>query len=144
MVINQIILLTQKMLRKIEDFNVTDFQEITERQFDDAYNNHLPNKWISFAFKYFSKKTENENLIIGKNIQYYLIGLFLFGLISTILKLPHAIIGIFTIGLTISMVGLVLYLLSAVILNRFRITKIRKSLGITKSEYEYLIDKFKK
>ena len=45
---------------------------------------------------------------------------------------------------SIVLVGLVLYLLSAVILNRFRISKIIKSLGVTKSEYEYLVDKFNK
>jgi len=123
---------------------MNDFQEITERQFDSAYNAHLPKKWISFAFKYFSKKTVDKNLTLGKNLSYVLIGLFFLGLFSTILKLPHAIIGVFTITLSISLVGLVLYILSAGTLNRIRIKKIRKILDVTEAEYEYLVDKFKK
>lgn len=123
---------------------MSDFQEISEKQFDKAYNMHLPSKWISFAFKYFSKKIENKNLSLRNNVTYYLIGAFLLGLFSTIVKLPQVIIGIFTMIFSISLIGLVLYLLSAVILNSVRIKKIRKSLGITKSEYEYLVDKFYK
>lgn len=123
---------------------MTDFQDITKHQFEDAYNKHLPSKWIKFAYKYFSKKTENENLSLRNNIDYFLIGAFFLGLFSTIFKLPHIIIGIFTIILSISLSGLVLYLFSAVILNNIRIKKIRKSLGITKAEYEYLVDKFNK
>lgn len=123
---------------------MSDFQEITERQFDRAYNLNLPNKWVSFAFKYFSQKTINNNLSLRNDLEYYLIGGFLLGLLSTILKLPKIFIGIFTITFLIVLVGLVLYLLSAVILNRFRIKKIRKILGVTESEYEYLVDKFKK
>lgn len=123
---------------------MTDFQEISEKQFDIAYNMHLPSKWISFAFKYFSKETEDKKLSLRNNIQYYLIGLFLLGLLSTILKLPTKLIGIFTIMFSIVLVGLVLYLLSAVILNRIRITKIRKDLDVTESEYKYLVDKYYK
>lgn len=121
---------------------MSDFQEISEKQFNNTYNAHLPNKWVSFAFKYFSKKTENKNLSLRNNVEYYLIGGFLIGLLSTIFKLPKIIIDIFTIMFSIVLVGLVLCLLSAVILNRFRLKKIMKSLGITKAEYEYLVDKF--
>lgn len=119
-----------------------DFQDITKHQFEDAYNEHLPNKWIKFAYINFSNKTENEDFSIRNNVEFFLIGLFLLGLLSTIFKLPHMIIGIFTILFTILLSGLVLYLFSAVMLNNFRIKKIRKSLGITKAEYEYLINKF--
>ena len=123
---------------------MNDFQEISEKQFNNAYNAHLPSKWVSFAFKYFSKETENKNLSLRNGLEYFLIGTFMLGLLGTILKLPRIVIGVFTITFTIILVGLVLYLLSAVILNRFRLKKIIKSLGITKAEYEYLVDKFNK
>lgn len=123
---------------------MSDFQDINEGEFDRAYNTHLPNKWIKFAFKHFSKETVDKNLKLRNGLEYILIGTFLLGLIGTILKLPKIIIGVFTITFAIILVGLVLYLLSAVILNRFRIKKIRKILGVTEAEYEYLRDKFKK
>jgi len=119
-----------------------DFQDITKHQFDDAYNKHLPSKWIKFAFKYFSKETEDKNMSIQNNLEFYLIGIFILGLFGTILKLPHIIIGIFTMIFSIILIGLILFLTSAVLLNNFRIKKIRKSLGITRAEYKYLADKF--
>jgi len=121
-----------------------DFKKIKEKEFDKAYNTHLPSNWIKFAFKYFSTKTENENLTLSKNLQYYLTGLFLVGLLATILKVSAKLIGIITIMFSVVLVGVILYTLSAVILNRIRIKKIRKILGVTEAEYNYLVNKFKK
>jgi len=36
---------------------MADWTTITKEQFDAAYNKHLPNGWIKFAYKYFSNTT---------------------------------------------------------------------------------------
>lgn len=122
--------------------SITD--KISKEQFDTAYNNHLPSGWIKFAFKYFSKETEMKdmavkNTAVKNTVVDVLGGLFLLGLLATIFKLSDKIIGIFVIPYSILLATLVLYLFSAVLLNNWRIRRIRKELGITQDEYDALV-----
>ena len=117
--------------------NITD--RISKEEFDIAYDNHLPSGWIKFAYKYFSKETERKDFGVKRTVVGILGGLFLLGMIATILNLSDKIVGLFVIPYSILLAVLVLYLFSAVFLNNWRIGKIRKELGITKWEYDALV-----
>jgi len=118
--------------------NIAD--RISKEQFDAAYNKYPPNKWIKFAFKYFSTNTEKKDFGAKNTVLYVLLFFFIIGFFGTIFGLPVKIIGIATVAYTIILSVLVLYLFSAVILNNIRVNKIRKVLGITKEEYNNLVD----
>ena len=117
-------------------------KKVTKRQFDKIYGNYLPNRWIKFAFKYFSKETEKKNLSIKNNLAFVLSGLFALGFFGTVFNLNPVIIQIVVIAYSILLSSLVLYLFSAVLLNNRRINKIRKELDISKAEYDRLTRKF--
>lgn len=119
-----------------------DFYDIKKREFNLATKKHLPNKWITFAYKYFSKETEKKNMVLNNSVVVALVSLFLVGFFATAFKLPHSLIGKVTIAYVILLSVLVLYLLSAFIMNNFRIRKIAKELGITVNQYNILVDKF--
>lgn len=121
---------------------MTNWINITKEQFDAAYNKHLPSKWIKFAYKYFSKETENEDMDVKNTVTYVLGGLFILGMLATMLNLSDKIIRMFVIPYSILLSALVLYLFSAVFLNNFRIRKIRKELGVTKEQYDVLLRNF--
>jgi len=116
--------------------------KITKRQFDAAYNKHLPSGWIKFAYKYFSKSTQKENMSLNNTIVFILIGLFLVGFFGTAFNAPREIVKWVTIGYSLILSILVLYLLSAVFLNNRRLKKVMKILGVTKIEYNKLVKKF--
>ena len=118
------------------------FYDIKKREFNTAVKKHLPNKWITFAFKHFSKETEKKNMVLNNSVIIALISFFLVGFFATAFKLPHTLIGTVTIAYVILLSALVLYLLSAVIMNNFRIRKIAKELHIRVKEYNILVDKF--
>jgi hypothetical protein len=115
---------------------------ITKEDFDKAYNQYLPGQWIKIAFKYFSKDTEMRDMKPKKILIGILLGLFIIGYTGTVLNLSRNIIGpaTYTYGGILGL--LILYLFSAVFLNNNRIRKIRKILGITKMEYNSLVDRF--
>lgn len=115
---------------------------VTKRQFDAAYKQHLPNGWIRFAFKYFSKETERENMSLRNHLVFFLLGLFLLGFFGTVFEASRAFIGIPTLIYSIVLSVLVLYLLSAVLMNNLRLRKIRKILGISRAEYMRLVRKY--
>ena len=113
--------------------------DITKEQFDSANNNHKPNNWIKFAFRYFSNSTIEKDLSIKNNVVYFLLGIFLVAFLGTIFNIPISIISVATAVFSIVLTLLVLYLFSAVILNKIRINKIRKELGIDKDTYNALL-----
>jgi len=121
---------------------MTDFKKITKKQFDGAYNQHLPNKWIKFAYKYFSKETEMKDMSLRNNLTIILMSLFFLGFFGTAFNLSHALIGAVAIPYGIILSVLVLYLFSAVILNNLRLKKVAKILGVTKQEYNTLVRKY--
>ena len=111
---------------------------VSKEDFDIASDNHQPNAWIVFAFKYFSKSTTKENFAVKKSVVGVLITLFMMGLLSTIFNLDN-IAKVVTIGYSLILSALVLYLFSAVVANNYRISLIRKELGITRTEYDALV-----
>jgi len=119
-----------------------DINTITKEQFDSASNKHLPSEWIKFAFKYFSSKTENTNLSVKRSIIGLLFGLFAVGFLGTVFNVSRILIMIPTLIYTILLFTLVIYISSAVILNNLRLIKIINELGITKEEYNQLINKY--
>ena len=115
---------------------------ISKTQFDNAYNQHPPAKWIQFAFKYFSKSIEKKDMKLSNIIAYTLLGTFLLGLFGTIMKWPRPVIATVTyiyVGLLTVLVG---FLFAAVKLNNRRLKKIMKILDVTKQEYNQLVEKF--
>lgn len=115
---------------------------ITKREFNAAYKKHLPNRWIRFAFKYFSKETEMENMSLRNYLNFILFGLFLLGFFATVFEIFLAFISVVTITYSLILTALVLYLSSATILNNVRIKKIINILGISKTEYNGLVRKY--
>jgi len=130
------------MLKKIEDFNMADFNKITKKQFDKVNDKHQPSGWIKFAFKHFSKETEKKNMTLKNSLIFLLIGLFAVGFFCTVFNAPRKIIAIVTLTYSILLIVFGLYLFSAVILNNIRINKIITELDITKDEYNYLVKKY--
>ena len=121
---------------------MADWTTITKEQFDAAYNKHLPSGWIKFAYKYFSTSTEQKNMSLKNGLAYFLGGLFLVGFLGTIFNANKNFLKFFIGAYAIMLSALVLYLFSAVILNKIRIGKIKKELGINSDEYNALISKY--
>lgn len=111
----------------------------TKEEFVGAYTNHPPNKWVKFAFKYFSKTTEAENMKLSKSVELILIGLFLVGFLGTVLGMPEIFIKISLISFSALLSILVLFLFSAVFINNRRIKKIAKELGVSIQEYNKMV-----
>lgn len=116
--------------------------KITKRQFDKAYNNHLPSWWIKFVFKYFSKETEKKDLVLSNTLTYTMGALFAIGFFGTVLNAPEPIIKWATIPLAIILVLIGITMFSGFILNNWRLGKIRKELGVSKADYNRLANKF--
>lgn len=118
------------------------YKQITKKQFDVAYNLYLPSGWIRFAYKYFSKETEKKDMSLRNHLTFLLLILFLLGFFGTVFNAPIHLIKEVTICYSILLVILVLYLFSAVLLNNWRLRRVRKILGVTKEQYNYLVNKF--
>ena len=125
----------------MERIDVIDLLErVSIEQFRTASNKNLPSKWIKFVFRYFSKDTAKRDLWLKRSIFEILIGLFVFGFIGTIFSLSRPFIGVVTYSLSFMLVLIALTMGSGVILNNLRIRKIRKELGVSKAEYNILVD----
>ena len=121
---------------------MADWKNITKEQFLAAYNHYPPNKWTKFAFKYFSKSTEKEDMKLSNWVGIILGLLFLIGFFGTVFGLPRTILGPVVIGYSLLLAVLVLSLFIAVWMNNARLKKVMKLLGVTKQEYNRLADKF--
>ncbi len=121
---------------------MANYKDITKTEFDAAYDQHLPKRWIKFAFKYFSKSTEKVNMKPSKTITGILISLFLVGFFATVFNLPRLIIAIVTLSYFAILAVLVFFLLAAVWANNLRLKRVMKILGINIYEYNLLVDRF--
>jgi hypothetical protein len=118
---------------------------ITKEKFEEVVNKYPQNSWIKFAFKHFSKKEDKSKIDwskIGNWSAFILIILFLIGFIGTILNAPRWIILYSTVGYSLFLSIVVFYLLSALLMDDFRLKKIMKELGITPKQYVDLIREF--
>ena len=107
-----------------------------------AYGNNPAAKWIKFAFKYFSKSTEKENMKLNNVIVGILLSLFVIGFVATVANLPRPVIAIATISYAIILSTLVLFLLAAATVNNRRIKKVVKELGCTIQEWNKFADAY--
>lgn len=115
---------------------------VTKNEFIEAYNAYPPSKWIKFAYKYFSKETEKKDMSLRNHVTFLLLGLFFLGYFGTVLGASHAFIGIVTLWYAVLLSVLVLFLLSAVLMNNRRLKKVMKKLGINKAEYNKLVNEY--
>ena len=79
---------------------------------------------------------------LRNHLTFFLLGLFLLGFFGTAFEASRAFIGIPTLIYSIVLATLVLYLLSAVLLNNRRLKSVQKILGISKAEYNRLARKY--
>lgn len=115
-------------------------EKISKEKFLEVYNKHLPNKWTTFIYRYFSRTTKKEDKWLSRSVYGILIVLFFLGFIGTILKVYHTFIGIVTFTFTGILILLVGSTLPALIMNNLRIRKIRKELNLSLNEYEFYVD----
>jgi hypothetical protein len=112
--------------------------EITKKQFLTAYNNHPPNKWVMFWFKYFSKSTEPKNSYVKKWTTRILLILFVLLMIGGIINVPMSIMIYPIIIYSLIIIGGGICMLTITLINNGRIKKIAKELGISIQEYTNL------
>lgn len=115
---------------------------ISKEEFYAASNKHLPNKWISFAYKYFSSSPPAGGFRLRRSMELILMVLPTFGFLGIIFDLNETIIKI--IGMTYSalLILIFVYLSTISISNSRRIKKIAEELKLSKNEYNYLANKF--
>lgn len=117
-------------------------KKITKEEFLAAYNQHLPNAFTKFVFKYFSRQTTKEDSWLKNIARIYLLVLFFAGFFATLFKAPRVLIGIPTISLGLILVLVVGSMFIAAMMNNARIRKIRKILNLSKTEYDELAEKY--
>lgn len=114
---------------------------ITKLTFLKTCDKFKPNKFITFISRYFSNNIKEEDKWLQKIVIGTLLSLFLSGLIGVIIEQKH-----FTnIVTTIFYIILSIFVLSyfvAILMNNYRIRKIRKILGISKEKYNELSIKY--
>ena len=126
------------MARKVKEA----WEKITKEQFNRACEKYPPNKWITFAYKYFSKNMVKSDLALKNSIIFIFIALFSIGFLGTVFNASKKMIMMSTIIYSILLGILVLYLFSAAFMNYFRLMKICEELGVSRKEYDKLVEKF--
>ena len=119
-----------------------DIKTITKEEFDNAYNQHLPNKFVKFIYKYFSKDTEKKDAALNNVISYGLLALFFLGFAGAVLELPRTYMLMTTVPYCIILVVLVLSLFVGIKMNNFRLKKVYTKLDITINQYNVLADQY--
>lgn len=117
-----------------------DVDKITKKQFDEAYNNHPETRFLKFMYTYYNINLKRKPTPIGTwaaVISWIIatIGLVLFDLLG-MHKVAHVFLWIYI------PFGFLIFGLFAFLLNKRRIKKIRKELGITIEQYDYLFNKY--
>jgi hypothetical protein len=111
---------------------------ITQQQFEKAYNSHLPNGFTRFMYRYFSVNASKGDRLLSRFLVFLLVSLFSAGMLGTILKVDW-LIRWPTIVYSLLLVILGVCMFTAWIMNRRRIKKICRDLGITVTEYNTLV-----
>ena len=119
-----------------------DISKITKSVFDKVYNKYSPNWCIKMAYKYFSKESARKNMKINDIIIGILLIFFIIGIAGVVIDLPETIIAIVTYLYGGILSSLIIFLLAAILMNNARLNKIMRKLGVSKREYEDLVDKF--
>ena len=120
----------------------TSWRDITKEEFDDAYNTYPPNAWFRWTYKYFSKDSEQKQFSPSWIVTAVLITSFLLGFFGTVFNAPRAFIATATWILVIMLVLVCFNILFVAWGNNLRLRKVRKLLGLTRQEYEWVVDKY--
>jgi hypothetical protein len=113
---------------------------ISKEEFLKVYNKYKPNKLVVFMFKYFTI----GDIKLSKKYIYQIIIILcfiIFNLISIIIDKKEELYNLKMIFLSLGNLPLLIVAilgLYSFIYNNLRIYKIRKELGITKTEYDTL------
>jgi hypothetical protein len=110
----------------------------TQQQFEKAYNSHLPNGFTRFMYRYFSVNASKGDRLLSRILVFLLVSLFSAGMLGTILEVDW-LIRWPTIVYSLLLVILGICMFTAWIMNRIRIKKICRDLGITMTEYNTLV-----
>jgi len=115
---------------------------MTKSEFLKVYNSYPPNGWTKFVYKYFSKETLQKDTWLKKIFIGVLIGLFAFGFIVTAITNGEArrLIGLPTMTYGIILAILVIGCFIGAMMNKWRIKKIAKKLGITLAKYNEYVE----
>lgn len=108
---------------------------ITKEQFLSACNNHPPNAWIRFAYKYFSKESTYEDKWLVRLLTRTMLVLFGSGMVMSGIGLEDKWIAIPTIPFGIILFLVVITIIGAGVQNNIRIRLIAIDLGITVKKY---------
>lgn len=113
---------------------------ISYKEFWTAYNNHLPSKLEEFYFKYFSTNTEPED----KWLTWVVFGIFfipfIIGMIGTMANASRDLIQTATLVFACLLVPFALVWIYVWIAHNLRIRRIRKELGVSRQEYNRLVN----
>jgi len=117
---------------------------MTKELFLSVCNKYPPNWWTKFAYKYFSKETKVEDLWLRRIFVGILLGLFGVGFIATVISNGQARkwIALPTIVYAIILAVLVLSLFVAAMMNKWRIKKIIKELGVSVKDYHMFVNMY--
>lgn len=111
-------------------------RELLSSEYELAHAKYPPNGWTKLAFRYFSTNTAKKDMYVRRIIQGWMILLFIAGFVLTVLETAPLFIGFVTLNFVALLVLIGIFMSSAMIMNNLRIRKVRKELGLTKSEYE--------
>jgi hypothetical protein len=113
---------------------------ISRDEFLAVYNKHLPNKWTEAAFRYFSTTTAKKDKWVSRIVEITLGTLFIAGFIATMTSKTFVLSAIIILIFGFILFSLAAFMGGAAIMNNLRILKIIKILGITRDEYNSLVD----
>ena len=121
---------------------MSNWRDITKKQFDFHRNLRQPGGWIKWTFKYFSTKSEDRPFSPGWVVTAILGTTFALGFFGTVFKTPRVFIGTVTYILGAVLVLVVFNILFVGWANNLRLRKIRTLLGLTKREYGLVVNKY--
>jgi len=115
---------------------------LTKEQFEAVYNKYPPSKLEIFCIKYFSTSSLPKDRWLIWTITGILFIPFLIAFIFTVQGKANGIVRIPTFIFCALLLTALLPRIYAVILHKLRIRKIIKELGVTKQEYQILVDMY--
>ncbi len=113
-------------------------KEITEEMFVATQKKYPPNAFTKLMFRYFSTNVAKDDREPKNILKIFLISCFALGFIGTVLSVTNIFLLFVTLTFTVTLVVFAIAMFLAMIMNNYRISKIRKELGISRSTYNDL------
>jgi len=124
------------MALQIRILKQNNMKEITKEQMIEAMEKYPPSNYVTTLYRIFGKYSEHP---IKKWFIRIEVALFGLGFLFTALGLNHTIVGIPTILFSLILVVVVLSLTVAYVMNRIRLRKAYKYLGISAEEWNLYV-----